>query len=65
MVQFKHHRSQWLDNNVVVAGGKGEYSSESCALNGDSGKLECEDISPTLTDYSIGVSFTVASDFCV
>merc|ERR1712106_596952 len=60
------HSAQWLDYALVVAGGWGDqYSSEACTMNGETGKFNCVDITPTLTDYALGVSFVVSSAFCV
>ena len=62
---FKDHSAQWFNSVVVVAGGTETQPTESCKVNDDTGKFECQVISPTLTSYENGVSFLVQSDYCV
>ena len=49
---FKSHRAQWITNVMIVAGGTGTLSTEKCAIN-TNGELECTDISPSLSNYTL------------
>ena len=65
-LSFKNPKATRLDNEFVVAGGwNTPFPSESCKMNDKTGKFECVDIAPVLTDYVLGVSFAVSSNFCV
>ena len=62
--KIKTLQAQWFNNALVVAGGMGELSTETCSLNDSTGKFECVDITPTLDKYTRGVSFVVSIDYC-
>lgn len=62
---FKSHRAEWLDGAMIVAGGNsGTLSTESCTLD-ENGVFNCVDISPSLTGYIYGSSFSVPANYCV
>jgi len=47
-----------FQNKQFIFGGK-------CIMNDGTNKYDCFDITPTLNEYSLGVSFTVPNNFCV
>ena len=63
------HRAIWTGDELIVAGGLGERSSERCVLTGQlyepNDTFQCTSITPSLTDFSWGTgAFFVDDGYC-